>query len=241
MARLPRLTLAGYPHHVIQRGNNRQEIFTSVADYRQLLSLLEENARRFKVEVHAYVLMTNHFHLLATPQNDKGLPLLMQAVGRSYVRYFNDSRGRSGSLWEGRYRSTLIETDRYLLACMAYIDLNPVRAGMVSEAIDFAWSSHGFYVGAKADKLITPHALFWSLANTPFGREAAYAELVRAGISADQQGALTRSALAGWALGDPDFVAELQKRTERRVNEGKAGRPPTTASENVRTNQEADL
>ena len=225
MARLPRLTLAGYPHHVIQRGNNRQTIFTSTADYQHLLGLIEENAKKFEVDVHAYVLMTNHFHLLATPQNDKGLPLLMQAVGRSYVRYFNDSRGRSGSLWEGRYRSTLIETDRYLLTCMAYIDLNPVRAGMVGEPLDYAWSSHAFYVGARTEKLITPHGLFWDLANTPFGREAAYAELVRAGVSAEQQSALTKSALAGWALGDVDFVTDLQNRTERRVNMAKAGRP----------------
>ncbi len=225
MARLPRLTLAGYPHHVIQRGNNRQQIFATVADYKHLLSLLEENAKKFEVDVHAYVLMTNHFHLLATPRTEKGLPLLMQAVGRSYVRYFNDLQSRTGSLWEGRYRSTLIETDRYLLACMAYIDLNPVRAGMVAEAFDYAWSSHGFYVGARSDKLITPHALFWDLANTPFGREAAYADLVRSGVSADQQAALTRSALAGWALGDPDFVADLQQRTERRLNKVSAGRP----------------
>jgi len=232
MARLPRLTLAGYPHHVIQRGNNRQLIFATVADYQHLLGLLQENAKKFEVDVHAYVLMTNHFHLLATPQTEKGLPLLMQAVGRSYVRYFNDLQSRTGTLWEGRYRSTLIETDRYLLACMAYIDLNPVRAGMVAEAFDYAWSSHGFYVGAHSDKLITPHALFWDLANTPFGREAAYADLVRSGISADQQAALTRSALAGWALGDADFVADLQKRTERRVNKVKVGRPFTKLIKN---------
>jgi len=225
MARLPRLTLAGYPHHVIQRGNNRQPIFVGVADYQHLLALLEENAKKFEVDVHAYVLMTNHFHLLATPRTERGLPLLMQAVGRSYVRYFNDLQSRTGTLWEGRYRSTLIETDRYLLACMAYIDLNPVRAGMVAEAFDYAWSSHGFYVGARSNKLITPHALFWDLANTPFGREAAYADLVRSGVSIDQQAALTRSALAGWALGDPDFVADLQKRTQRRVNKVSVGRP----------------
>ena len=230
MARLPRLTLAGYPHHVIQRGNNRQVIFKTAADHQYLLSLLNENAKKFGVDVHAYVLMTNHFHLLVTPQTDSGLPQMMQAVGRSYVRYFNDLQVRSGSLWEGRYRSTLIQTDRYLLACMAYIDLNPVRAGMVGAAADYPWSSHGFYVGTRGDKLITPHALFWDLANTPFGREAAYAELVQAGISADQQSALTRSALAGWALGGADFVDDLQKRTDRRVNKVKAGRPFAKAS-----------
>lgn len=225
MARLPRLTLPGYPHHVIQRGNNRQPIFASAADYRYLLGLLHENAKKFDVAIHAYVLMGNHFHLLATPQADKGLPLLMQAVGRSYVRYFNDLQGRSGTLWEGRYRSTLIQTDRYLMACMAYIDLNPVRAGMAAEAQDYLWSSHGHYIGLHTDKLITPHPLFWDLGNTPFAREAAYADMVRAGISKDQQLALTSSVLSGWALGEATFVADLQKQTVRRVQKDQPGRP----------------
>ena len=147
MARLPRLTLPGYPHHVIQRGNNRQAIFAAAADYRVLLDLLEENAKKFDVAVHAYVLMSNHFHLLATPQTADGLPKMMQAVGRSYVRYFNDAQRRTGTLWEGRYKSTLIQTDRYLLACMAYIDLNPVRAGLVVQPQDYPWSSHLHYRG----------------------------------------------------------------------------------------------
>ncbi|WP_296442622.1 transposase [Rhodoferax sp. UBA5149] len=225
MARLPRLTLPGYPHHVIQRGNNRQAIFASAADYQMLLDLLDENARKFGVAIHAYVLMSNHFHLLATPQTAEGLPQMMQAVGRRYVRYFNDAQKRSGTLWEGRYKSTLIQTDRYLLACMAYIDLNPVRAALVPHARDYPWSSHGHYTGQHIDKLITPHALFWALGNTPFAREAAYAELVQSDISSVQQAALTDSALRGWALGDPDFVADLQKRTQRRVVKGSAGRP----------------
>ena len=119
MARLPRLTLPDYPHHVIQRGNNRQATFVRVADYQRLLDLLDENARLFEVAIHAYVLMSNHFHLLATPQTAEGLPLMMQALGRRYVRYFNDAQSRTGTLWEGRYKSTLIQADRYLLACMA--------------------------------------------------------------------------------------------------------------------------
>jgi putative transposase len=225
MARQPRLTLPGYPHHVIQRGNNRQAIFNSSADYQTLLGLLFDNAKKFNVAIHAYVLMTNHFHLLATPQTADGLPQMMQAVGRSYVRYFNDTHKRSGTLWEGRYKSTLIQTERYLLACMVYIDLNPVRAGLVTEARDYPWSSHRHYTGQHIDKLITPHALYWELGNTPFAREAAYAELVQRGISPVQQAALTASALSGWALGEPDFVADLQKRTTRRVVKGVPGRP----------------
>jgi putative transposase len=225
MARLPRLTLPGYPHHIIQRGNNRQAIFASQADYQTLLNLLLENAQKFKVAIHAYVLMPNHFHLLATPETADGLPQMMQAVGRRYVRWFNDAQGRSGTLWEGRYKSTVIDTDQYLLTCMAYSDLNPVRAGLVGQAADYAWSSHGHYTGQRVDRLITPHPLVWGLGNTPFAREAAYADLVRGGISASQTVQLTDAALRGWALGDADFVKNLQDLTSRRVSKVAAGRP----------------
>ena len=225
MARLPRLTVPGYPHHVIQRGNNRQAIFVSASDRQFLLDLLDDNAKKFEVAIHAYVLMGNHFHLLATPSTADGLPQMMQAVGRRYVRLFNDSQGRTGTLWEGRYKSTLIQTDRYLLACMAYIDLNPVRAGLVAQAADYPWSSHGHYVGLRTDKLITPHPLYWELGNTPFAREGAYADLVRSGVTERQQADLTQSALRGWALGGEDFVTDLQKKTERRATKGLAGRP----------------
>ncbi|MEO7953256.1 MAG: transposase [Polaromonas sp.] len=225
MARLPRLTVPGYPHHIIQRGNNRQSIFKGIADYQYMLKLLEDNAAKFDVAVHAYVLMENHFHLLATPRTDKGLPQMMQAVGRSYVRYFNDLQGRSGTLWEGRYRSTIIQGDMYVLPCMAYMDMNPVRAGVVVGAGDFPWSSYGHYAGLRTDKLITPQPLYWSLGNTPFSREAAYAEMVRSGLAAGQQAALTESALSGWVLGTTEFVANLQKHTTRRVYKVKAGRP----------------
>ena len=225
MARLPRLTLPGYPHHIIQRGNNRQVIFADTQDFETMLALLTENAQKFAVAVHAYVLMDNHFHLLATPATAEALPLMMQAVGRSYVRYFNNRHGRSGTLWEGRYRSTLIETERYLLACMVYIDLNPVRAGMVAQPADWRWSSHAHSLGLRADGLVTPHALFWALGNTPFAREAAYGQLVQAGISSSQQGALTDATLRGWALGEAGFVDELQKKSTRRVTKSKAGRP----------------
>ena len=225
MARLSRLTVAGYPHHIIQRGNNRQAIFSHVADYEKLLSLLDENARKFGVALHSYVLMGNHFHVLATPSTDTGVPLMMQAVGRQYVRYFNDRQGRSGTLWEGRYRSTLIESERYLLACMAYIDLNPVRAGLVAEARSYPWSSHAHYIGLKTDPLVTPHSLLWTLGNTPFAREVAYAELVQGGIDPAEQQALTSSALSGWALGEQDFVADLKKRSARRPDKAAPGRP----------------
>jgi putative transposase len=225
MARLPRLSLPGYPQHIIQRGNNRQAIATSTADYQTLLALIDDNARKFSVAIHAYVLMDKHFHLLATPETAEALPQMMQAIGRRYVRYFNDSQGRSGTLWEGRYRSTVIQPEAYLLACMAYMDLNPVRHGVVAQARDYPWSSHGHYVGLRVDRLVTPHPLFWTLGNTPFAREAAYAEMVQGGVAADSQLALTQSALSGWALGDAAFVADLQTRTQRRVSRMSAGRP----------------
>lgn len=225
MARLPRLTIPGYPHHLIQRGNNRQAIFASTVDYETLLSMLAEDTLRLKVDLHAYVLMSNHFHLLATPSTQDGLPLLMQSVGRRYVRYFNQRQGRSGTLWEGRYRSTLIEADRYLLACMVYMDLNPVRAAIAATAGDYPWSSHSHYSGRLHQKVLTPHPLFWTLGNTPFAREAAYSEMVAAGIHPDEQQALTNSAISGWALGSDDYIRELQARTNRRLLKGRTGRP----------------
>ncbi len=227
MARLPRLTVPGYPHHVIQRGNNRQPIFLSDADRQRMLELIEEQARELEVAVHAYVLMDNHVHLLLTPGAEDSLSRLMQAVGRRYVRYFNDRHGRSGTLWEGRYRSTLIEPERYLLPCMAYLDLNPVRAGLVAQARDYPWSSHAHYAGLRVDRMVTPHPLYWALGNTPFAREAAYAQQVQEGVPAPLQQAITDAVLQGWALGSADFVAQLQKKTPRRLSKSQPGRPRT--------------
>ncbi|WP_313311998.1 REP-associated tyrosine transposase [Pulveribacter sp.] len=229
MARLPRLTVPGYPHHIIQRGNNRQMIFKDKADYERMLALLAEQARQCKVAIHAYVLMGNHLHLLATPETTEGLPRMMQAVGRSYVRYFNRRHQRTGTLWEGRYRSTIVQSERYLLACMAYVDLNPVRAGLAGRPVDYPWSSHAHNLGLRADPLVTPHALYWALGNTPFARQAAYAELVKAGLGSHEREALGRAAHAGWALGEPAFIAALQQKTERRVAKSQAGRPAASA------------
>lgn len=233
MARLPRLTLPAYPHHVLQRGNNRQPVFLGTADYQQFLDLLHDNARKFEVAVHAYVLMPNHFHLLATPHTATGLPQMMQAVGRAYGRYFNDLHGRSGTLWDGRYRSTLLQAERYLLPCMVYNDLNPQRGGLVSAPQDYPWSSYGHYAGLRTDRLITPHALIWSLANTPFAREAAYVELVQTGLQTGQQQVLTDAVLSGWALGDAAFVADLQRKTTRRLVKNLPGRPVSRVAADV--------
>jgi putative transposase len=224
MARLPRLTLADRPHHVLQRGNNRQPVFLQTQDRERMLALLAEHAPRFGVALHAYVLMENHFHLLATPATADGLPKFMQAVGRSYVRWFNDRYARSGTLWEGRYRSTLIQAERYLIACMVYMDLNPVRAGLVADAPSYPWSSHLHYVGARNDRFLSPHPLYWALGNTPFAREAAYADKVAAGVGEAEQALMTASVLQGWAAGDAAFLARLQNATPRRVIKESAGR-----------------
>jgi putative transposase len=225
MARLPRLTLPGHLHHVIQRGNNGQLVFVDATDHELLMALIDEHARRHRVALHAYVLMDNHFHLLATPETAEGMSQLMQSVGRRYVRNFNVRHGRTGTLWEGRYRSTVIQPEPYLLPCMVYLDLNPVRAGIVSEPGEYQWSSYRHYTGRSVDKLITPHPLYWQLGNTPFARDEAYTALVRAGISDGEKRALTESALRGWALGEPPYLAALQRLTERRVARASAGRP----------------
>jgi putative transposase len=231
MARQPRLTVPHYPHHIIARGNNRQAIFLSDADYKAYLGLLLEASRQHKVAVHSYVLMTNHVHLLATPQDGAGLSLMVQQVGRSYVRLFNKQYARTGTLFEGRYKSTLIQTERYLLACMAYIDLNPVRAGMVAQPQDYVWSSYSHYAGLRSDPLVTPHPQFWTLGNTPFAREAAYGALVRAGISGADERALTLTTRRSGALGEEDFLMELEKTTQKRLRPGLKGRPVKSVEE----------
>jgi putative transposase len=225
VARLPRLTVPGYPHHLIQRGNNREPLFADEQDYKRMLKYLAEAAERYGVAIHSYVLMSNHFHLLATPDDASGLSGMMQSLGRRYVRVFNNLHGRTGALWEGRYKATVIESERYLIACMAYIELNPVRAGMVTHPADYPWSSYTHQVGIRHDPIVTPHSLYWGLGNTPFSREAAYRAVVEAGLTSEQVGNLTEATLKGWALGGEDFVRDLQERTGRRLARQRVGRP----------------
>lgn len=229
MARLPRLTLTGVVHHVLLRGNNHQPVFLDVADRELFMALLVNHAQQARVQVHAYVLMDNHVHLLVTPVSEGGVARLMQALGRAYVRRFNHKHGRTGTLWEGRYRSTLIDEASYLLPCMVYLDLNPVRAGLVHAPEFYPWSSHAHYVGLRHEAWLTVPPAIWALGNTPFAREASYADLVRQGLSAQQQQAIAQAVLTGWALGGAAFMAALAERTERRLVRGKPGRPPRAA------------
>ncbi|MEY4711191.1 MAG: hypothetical protein RIS88_641 [Pseudomonadota bacterium] len=229
MARLSRLTIPGYPHHVIQRGIDRQPIFRDAADHEVMRGLLAEQSRAAGVALHAYVLMDNHFHLLATPAEGDALARMMQGIGRRYVRHFNTQAGRRGTLWEGRYRCALLQPETSLLDCMAYIDLNPVRAGQVEAPADYPWSSHRHCIGQASDKAISPHPVYWALGNTPFAREQAYAEWVSKGLELERVRALTDAALHGWAQGDEAFLAALQKQTPRRLRKGRPGRPRRTA------------
>jgi putative transposase len=226
MARLARLTVPGYPHHIIQRGNNRQSTFMDASDYARMLEYLGEGAQAYGVAIHAYVLMGNHFHLLATPAEATSLPAMMQALGRRYVRMFNSRHGRSGTLWEGRYRSTIVDSERYLMACMAYIELNPVRAGLAAAPGEYAWSSYGHQTGVRQDPLITAHPLYWTLGNTPFSREAAYRSIVEAGLAPSEIDRFTHATLTGWPLGDSKFATALEQLSGRRAIRKKPGRPP---------------
>ena len=225
MARLPRLTAPGLPHHLIQRGNNRQSVFIDEADCVSYLREFAELANGHGLAIHAYVLMPNHVHLLVTPAQRETLPKVMQALGRRYVRRFNDRHRRTGTLWEGRYRSTLIETDRYLLACMRYIEMNPVRAGLVNEAGHYRWSSHAHHVGLRLDHLITEHAVYWALGNTPFERQVAYRRLFERGQDAAEVEAIRYATHRGWALGQPAFVEGVSQSIGRRAAPRHAGRP----------------
>jgi putative transposase len=225
MARLPRLTAPGLPHHLIQRGNNRQAIFVDEADCARYLDDLAELAGVHGLAVHAYVLMPNHVHLLATPADRDTLSRVMQALGRRYVRQFNDRHRRTGTLWEGRYRSTVVQTDRYLLACMRYIELNPVRAGLVEEPSAYRWSSHPHQLGLRIDPLLTEHAVYWALGNTPFERQLAYRRLFEQSVEAEEIEAIRSATHRGWVLGESDFVDEVAGQTGRRAGPIRRGRP----------------
>ena len=230
MARLPRLVVPNQPHHIIQSGNDRQAIFRDPEDYRTFLGWLREAARQFKVAIHAYVLMPNHLHLLATPADATGLARMMQWVGRHYVPYFNAKYQRVGTLWQGRYRATVIDAEKYFLACSRYIELNPVRSGLADAPAEYPWSSCAHHIGAKQDPIITDHLIYWSLGNTPFAREATYQEIMEQKPDAEEVNILTESALKGWALGSEKFKASLEKQAKRRVSPAKRGRPAKAKS-----------
>ncbi|MBX3611756.1 MAG: transposase [Hydrogenophaga sp.] len=233
MARLPRLTLPNVAHLVSQRGNGRQAIVLDNEDREALVGLILQQAKGLGVALHAWALLEDRLLLLATPTTPDGVPKMMQAIGRSYVRRFNQRHQRRGTLWEGRYRSTVVQAERHMIDCMAYVEWQPVRAGLAAEARDYAWSSHRQLVGLEQSRGLSPPAAYWALGNTPFAREEAYRERVRAGLPQALERQIADAVEHGWALGDEAFLQALQRVTPRRPTRARRGRPPAQTPETV--------
>ncbi len=225
MARLPRINPPGIPQHVIQRGNNKNVCFAEEQDFSTYARWLNKYSKEHQVAIHAWVFMNNHVHLLMTPSNEHGISKLMQDLGRRYVRYFNDKYNRSGTLWEGRFRSSLVQTSHYLLNCYRYIELNPVRAGIVSEPADYAWSSYKNNGLGIESNLITEHDEYIQLGLNKIKRLQSYRELFDLVISeqmlCDIRGAVNK----GFALGNDQFKNEIETLHGRRVTPARIGRP----------------
>jgi putative transposase len=228
MARLPRYVIPGQPQHIIQRGNNRQVIFGADADYQFFRDALVEAAKKHGLAVHAYVWMTNHIHLLATPQFDRSIGKVMQSVGRRYVQYFNSTYRRSGTLWEGRYRATVVDCERYLLTLMRYIELNPVRAGLVAHPQDYPWSSYRRNALGRsrlnADWL-TAHEEYLRLGRDEADRRVAYQQLFQTAISINDLLEIRECTHKGWALGGDRFREQIEALGKRRATSKGVGRP----------------
>ena len=225
MARLPRYFVKDVPLHIILRGNNREPIFGSDEDCQCFKEALQDAAKRHDLAIHAYVFMTNHIHLLASPATEQSVPKTLQSVGRRYVQYFNFRYQRTGTLWEGRYRATVVEAETYLFECMRYIELNPVRAGMVSHPREYRWSSYRCNAEGKADDLVTPHRLYGRLAGEEGERRLVYRALVRLSMDAELLGAIRDCTNKGWALGGGRFQEKIERLAERRTRPLPKGRP----------------
>lgn len=206
MARLARFAIAGYPQRIVQRSAGGQPVFRDADDFEAYRRWLGEAAAAHRVALHAYVLLPDRVQLLATPATDDGVARMMQAQGRHFVRFYNDKYRRSGALWEGRYRSAMLEADRYLVECMREIELEPQRAGLVDAPEHYQWSSCAHHVGLGSDPLITDHALLWALGNTPFERQSAYRRRLDEGVDVATAHRLNAATLRGRALGSADFL-----------------------------------
>ncbi|MBL6945721.1 MAG: transposase [Rhodospirillales bacterium] len=217
MARLARLHLSGVPQHIIQRGNNRQAVFFCDEDRAVYLDKLREYAEKYDVSVHAFVLLTNHVHVLLTPATVEGASRVMQSLGRYYVRYINQTYGRSGTLWEGRYKSSLVDEEGYFLAVSRYVELNPVRARMVGRPGDYPWSSYRCNALGADMKLISPHPCYKALGNSKEACRKAYRALFKRRLSPEIRDEIEACAAKGWALGSDRFKAEIEKTAGRRV------------------------
>jgi putative transposase len=225
MPRKPRFTLPGVPQHVIQRGNNRDPCFFASEDYSRYLQDLAHALEHNPVRLHAYVLMTNHVHLLLTPMAEHAVSVLMQDLGRKYVRYVNSTYRRSGTLWEGRYKASLVDSEIYLLTCMRYIELNPVRAGMVEHPGEYRWSSYGANAQGQSNALITSHPLYEALGHDGNSRRHAYRELFRGHLDTADVHAIREAVNQELVLGRDDFKDKIERMTQRQARRGKDGRP----------------
>lgn len=225
MPRRPRVTLPGVPLHLIQRGNNRQACFFADDDYRAYLEWLEEYSTECECAIHAYVLMTNHVHLLITPHTSKSAGELMKRLGQRYVQYVNRTYRRSGTLWEGRFRSCITQEEGYLLACYRYIELNPVRANMVEHPADYPWSSYRANAQGEPTTLLMPHPLFTALGKDDTGRTKAYRELFRSQLDPGMADEIRSATNGNYALGSLQFQNQVAAMLHRRVARGKPGRP----------------
>ncbi len=227
MARLPRFFLYDSPLHVIQRGNNRSKIFNQIGDYNFYLDCLKEASQRHGCDIHGYVLMPNHVHLLLTPSHSDSLPKTLQSLGRRYVQYFNSTHERTGTLWEGRYRATLIDSEAYLLTCCRYIELNPVRAELVRHPRDYRWSSYRYHAIGKPDSIVNPHPLYQQLGLTDAARQQTYRGLFRQHLSGETLDTIREATNKAWVLGTQKFKDRIAKKLERRVEPLPRGRPST--------------
>ena len=225
MARLPRLVVRGHLHHLMARGHNDQPIAIDDTDFQTFLNTLRESAQQSGVAIHAYVLLPNRLQLLVTPSETDSLGKMMQAIGRHYVPYFNARHGRSGGLWEGRYRATVLESDAYFIPCAQLIEQQPLQTGLVTELSAYPWSSHAHHVGIRREPWMTDHPAYWALGNTPFDREAAYQRLSETPVPASLVAEIESATQKSWPLGSEAFRRGLGKLTSRRLEPGRRGRP----------------
>lgn len=220
MARLPRFDIPGIPQHIVQRGNNRLPCFLDDRDRRRYLSLLSDALAATGCQLHSYVLMDNHAHLLATPDRPGAVSMMMQRLGRRYVAWFNRRHGRTGTLWEGRFKSSPVDSSGYVLACYRYIELNPVRAGMVSEPEAFRWSSHVANALGRADPLLTPHPCYRELAEEPQACAEIYRAIVRQMVSADETDRIRLHLQQQRPFGSESFRQMVEARMRRFARPG---------------------
>jgi putative transposase len=225
MPRQPRLVISGYPHHVILRGNNKSAIFYSDEDRRFFIACLKEAKEKTRSEIYAYCFMMNHIHLLVAPSIEGGLSGMMQSLGRRYVQYINKKYTRTGTLWEGRFKSSLVGEDQYFLACSTYIELNPVRAKLVQHPGDYRWSSYGFKAEGRRDDILNLDSLYQNLGKTPESRQLAYKAIFEQLIDKRAFDMIRHVTQKGGVFGDTSFIEKINKLIGRKIVLRTKGRP----------------